>query len=192
MSPLPIDDRRIAKLADACDLIDEERPRGPDWKARHNAAYFALARACDQAGINARVSQEASNVVDVKEIAGRLIELAERCEAATGPDRDIDALIAPFAGSRVVDEGYPLGRCCYDADHRLVTMPPYTRSLDAAMSLVPKGASWSLYDVIGKRESVRMYGRGFDVLCAAANPALALCAAALRARAHLLATEPTA
>jgi hypothetical protein len=34
MTPLPIDERRIAKLAQACDLIEEERPHGPFWKLR--------------------------------------------------------------------------------------------------------------------------------------------------------------
>lgn len=55
MSPLPLDERRVGKLADACDLIDEETPRGPDWKQRHAAAYAALADACDLAAVNARL-----------------------------------------------------------------------------------------------------------------------------------------
>ncbi|MEG8054608.1 hypothetical protein QP185_17880 [Sphingomonas aerolata] len=33
MTPLPIDERRIAKLAQACDLIEEERPHGPFLEA---------------------------------------------------------------------------------------------------------------------------------------------------------------
>ena len=57
----------------------------------------------------------------------RMIELAERCEAATGPDRDLDGDIhALLVG----------------APHRHQipsTWPFYTASLDAAMSLVPEG-----------------------------------------------------
>jgi hypothetical protein len=54
MTPLPIDDRRIGKLADACDAIEDEQPRGPNWKARREAAYRALADAADRAARNAR------------------------------------------------------------------------------------------------------------------------------------------
>lgn len=53
MTPFPLDDRRIAKLSEACDALDEERPRQPNWKQRHATAYDALARACDLAAANA-------------------------------------------------------------------------------------------------------------------------------------------
>jgi len=64
MSPLPIDDRRVGKLAAICDAIDDESPRGPGWKDRHAHAYAVLARACDLAATNARAhltDQEGQN-----------------------------------------------------------------------------------------------------------------------------------
>lgn len=54
MAPLPLDERRAVKLAEACDLIDDERPRGANWKQRHAEAYAALGRACNLAAENAR------------------------------------------------------------------------------------------------------------------------------------------
>jgi hypothetical protein len=51
MSPLPLDEHRVTKLAEIAEAI-EEGPRGPGWKARKNAAYAALARACDTACAN--------------------------------------------------------------------------------------------------------------------------------------------
>lgn len=59
MTPLPIDERRIAKLAQACDLIEEERPHGPFWKLRKAKAYTELGSACDLAGTNARRARDA-------------------------------------------------------------------------------------------------------------------------------------
>jgi len=54
VTPLPIDDRRVGKLADACDLIDAENPRRPKWRERKDAAYAALAAACNLAATNAK------------------------------------------------------------------------------------------------------------------------------------------
>lgn len=59
MSPLPLDERRIGKLAEVCDAIDDEQPRGAGWKQRHAEAYAALARACDRAADNARLKDAA-------------------------------------------------------------------------------------------------------------------------------------
>lgn len=61
-----------------------------------------------------------------------LLELAERCEKATGPDRDLDALIAVAAGgadSVIGEWSYRYG-CARE-------LPWYTSSLDTAMRLVP-------------------------------------------------------
>ena len=62
-----------------------------------------------------------------------LLQLAERCENATGPDRELDCDIhAKLVG----------------APHRHQipsTWPLYTASLDAAMQLVPEG--WRLIDM---------------------------------------------
>ena len=71
-----------------------------------------------------------------------LIALAERVERAEGPDRELDAEIAPLKGLRRVDEGQPLGRVWYDHRGHGVPLPAFTASLDAAMTLVPEG--WSM------------------------------------------------
>lgn len=125
-------------------------------------------------------------------MTSELLALADRVEAA-----GIEALLGPTAWQingdiaetmGLVPEGLYRGQG--DAADRWFAnvvrryqAPSFTTSLDAAMSLVPEEASWSLYDIVGKRESVRMHGDGYDVLCAAATAALALTAAALRAHA---------
>lgn len=65
---------------------------------------------------------------------------------------------------------------------------PYTTSLDAALSLVPEGCSWTV-DVVqasdGPNSQAVIGGRGQDKpsgLGIGPTPALALCIAALRAR----------
>jgi hypothetical protein len=135
-----------------------------------------------------------------------LLELAERCEAATGPDRDIDLAIFEACGwvrkggfwsGEYWERG---GRRIWLTDKRL---PAPTASLDAAMTLVPEeNDSWSLmkWPQDGKPtfratvswtvKSSHKNASGPYVMhkphlrrAEAATPALALCAAALRARA---------
>lgn len=119
-----------------------------------------------------------------------LLALAERCENATGPDRELDvAIYEVVSGER----------------HRPTRFGPeergghvvkaYTASLDAAMTLVPEG--WA------RRIDYRPAGLDLPVGCDtspaiamvyrslaeayrgdAPTEALALTAAALRARAH--------
>jgi len=130
-----------------------------------------------------------------------VVRLAERCQTATGPDRDIDgwieALIVKPAEPYVVGQGpgrfpaKPIMGVRADvmrdiggkdgADY--IGAPAYTASLDAAMTLVPEGFDWiightngglTIHAEVGDRE------QRF-----AATPALALCAAALRARVQL-------
>lgn len=118
-------------------------------------------------------------------------KLAGKVEALAGPDRDVDALIAPLQGLRIVEEGHPLGRCCYDENGILVVFPSYTRSLDAAMSLLDP--SWFFHlsrfspecDGRGQAHVYPNRGLGDDYESEAATPALALTAAALRARAPI-------
>jgi hypothetical protein len=106
----------------------------------------------------------------------KLIELAERCEAATGPDREIDTLI-----------GYAVDLPTEDAQ-----LPRYTASLDAALTLVPEGwtfANLSQSDRKGWWCELRQgYLTSYDKVAFGsqlenASPALAVAAAALRARA---------
>ena len=100
-----------------------------------------------------------------------LLELAERCEAAEGSDSNLDWAIIN----------------AINPDERWT----YTGSIDAAARLVPEGWGWNLdsggYAVVldwGNGPKPRIGGRG-------ATPALALCAAALRARAAIADTPKT-
>jgi hypothetical protein len=106
-----------------------------------------------------------------------LIEVAERCEAASGPDRLLDLDIASTL---------KISALYRRAGQVTATWPDYTASLDAAMTLVPEGWAFGI-------------GRGTDrsdtegwawisptdegEIWTAATPALALTAACLRARA---------
>ena len=93
-----------------------------------------------------------------------LITLAERCEQAARPDRELDFAIAAGVG-------WPDSPNLHQHARR------YTESLDAAVTLVPDGLGWM---IMGNAAKVgRLPSRG-------ATPALALCAAALRARAAML------
>jgi hypothetical protein len=99
-------------------------------------------------------------------------ELAERVEAATGPDRDIDHAIANLINYATVGE-----------------VLTYTASLDAAMTLVPDGFMWRVQsDPDGVVEALAEKDAGdFGAIDArhtqtfAATPALALTATALLA-----------
>lgn len=123
--------------------------------------------------------------------AAEIVRLAGLCEAGTTPSRDLDALIAPLQGLRVVDEGHPFGWACYDQKRQSVLLPRYTASLDATMTLVGSDQFWRLGndgegpDVSAFKATVTS-GDGptlaFHDAVAATAP-LALTAAALRARA---------
>lgn len=99
-----------------------------------------------------------------------LIELAERCERAMGPDRYINLAIAnAIYGDKLAPSG---------TDYN------YTGSLDAAITLVPEGM---LFIFFGDGEAAVYPVEGWRAHIPnsrAATPALALCAAALKACAH--------
>lgn len=99
----------------------------------------------------------------------RLLELAARCEAATGPELAIDFDIAEFVTRAHMATG---------------KAPKYTASLDAAIMLVPEPGKLVSIHLDYDDEQKRWFCEldGFDVGDAATR-ALALCAAALRARA---------
>jgi hypothetical protein len=119
--------------------------------------------------------------------ADELLALAIRCEQATGPDRELDLRIAkrreqkpiPESANRIDGEmvwSGPLG----------FFLPAYTASLDAAMALVPEGCPWALCSPDGDEPAfatLAMTMAGDAEHGSGATPALALCAAALRARA---------
>lgn len=114
-----------------------------------------------------------------------LLKLAERCEQATGPDRELDYAIADAAlGS--IKPPFRRGYC-----------ERYTASLDAAMTLVPEETRWPWNVTIATAyRSVSVipnHGDSYgvnDPFCGhsrgkAATVPLAICAAALRARASM-------
>lgn len=113
-----------------------------------------------------------------------LLALADRCEAASGADKDIDCWIENHLGLARFepDRPSPIGGGWLD---KRIEPKPYTASLDVAFSLRPKGAVWKVEDHphYGLRSVVE------DSESYAATPALALCAASLRA---LAAMEPSA
>ena len=104
----------------------------------------------------------------------KLLELAKRCEAASGQLRGLDYLI--FCAQ------VPVGEKAYWAPDD----PKYhfTASIDAAMSLVPEG-DWALS--VAATDCLATIPAGASLGDAvhgyAATPALALTAASLRARA---------
>jgi hypothetical protein len=107
-----------------------------------------------------------------------LLELAERCEKADGPDRDIDWAICGLLNT---------GR---STDPRRPGPDYFTASIDAAMTLIPE--SWTAWEMASSDrrtqfwfEVTRMAGDGslMEHLAEGLSPfpALAICAAALRA-----------
>ncbi len=127
----------------------------------------------------------------------KLLELALRCEAATGADREIDVEIE----ARKIDAKTGLADCSFPTVEKWVAaalqygwnVPRYTASLDAAMTLVPEGwtvANLSQSDTKGWWAELRqgllssydkvVFGKQLNN----ATPALALCAASLRALAE--------
>ena len=133
-----------------------------------------------------------------------LTKLAERVEALTGADREVDLEVILASGTHVLERrGRDKKAWLYEAasDFRRLDPSPYsygvfglprfTASLDAAMSLVPEGMKWRVdthYNIAG------VFDYPFDPesgpYCKeypgeGATPALALVAAALRARAEV-------
>lgn len=99
----------------------------------------------------------------------KLIELAERAEQATGPDSAMD---------------FDIARTIADLSGSNQPILAYTASLDAAMTLVPEGWFWTGgRDREGRGAMAVVSQDDCLVPAVAATPALALCAAALRARA---------
>jgi hypothetical protein len=109
-----------------------------------------------------------------------LIALAERVEAASGPDRQLDLDI--FWAVKSAE--------CGEEDDAL---PQYTGSIDAAWTLLPDddisltregtGGSDDPVDWVADLTMLDRKPQSFDLYVRAATPALALTAACLRARA---------
>jgi hypothetical protein len=117
----------------------------------------------------------------------KLLELAERCEKAEGPDRELDAEILDVLQNQSWDWWEELDPKWWA---RGAFTP--TASLDAAMTLVPEGWRTAMVSEpetdgkwhwrLGPKVDHRLYGRGGRDGFAITSP-LALCAAALKARA---------
>jgi len=129
-----------------------------------------------------------------------LLALAERCEKASGPYRILDldifrAIGAPLPSefmSRKVGLEWDEVDLCFvmpiDTMRVRYEPPVYTASLDAAMTLVPANHDWSLFFDNGAALAGCMPASddGCDWTdVPGATPALALCAAALRAAAEM-------
>jgi len=117
-----------------------------------------------------------------------LLELAERCEEATAPDRVLDAEIAVAIDFRADDSNPSSARALHrnyggsntfeDIAKHWPRLPAYTGSIDAARLLIDSDC-WKVenHPVVGPHAVVgRQEGYGFTT-------ALSLVAAALRARA---------
>ena len=126
-----------------------------------------------------------------------LTALAERCEAATGPDRELEGEIYRAVEEPGWDNPQPSEEV--KASYCRGVAGVYTASIDAAMTLVPKGLEWTL-DCLDAARDPR-FGKcqarimlmayaddpkelGPQAIANGDTPALALCAAALRARAE--------
>lgn len=117
-----------------------------------------------------------------------LLELADRVEAATGPDRELDAEIFDLvAGGMFWPETQQWWLSGTTSREPIV----FTASLDAATKLVPEGYPWSVNTSVGRAwilppgdylESLRIGNVGD---AANSDPALALTAASLRAIASM-------
>ena len=119
-----------------------------------------------------------------------LLALAERVEAATGADRELDEDIGIAIGrGRTVRVGH---ECLGNVRDVPINCPRYTASLDAAMSLVPSGCSeWNVesWSAPGAIQPAHVRATAWVSGAArvyAATPALALTAACLRACAAVM------
>lgn len=130
--------------------------------------------------------------------AATLLALAERVEALTGPDREVDAEIACALriGPNLPDwalrwdgdwtptiAGHAVLRHLDDSPGPSFKSREYTTSLDAAMTLVPENFDWVIARTNGGLTVYAQCGDGEQWF--AATPALALTAAALRAHAAI-------
>jgi hypothetical protein len=75
-----------------------------------------------------------------------MTDLIDRLEKATGPDRDIDGAIALSLGwtlQKMKGDQHAYFRKPGVTDYFIRDVPPpYTASVDAAISLVPEGLGW--------------------------------------------------
>ena len=128
------------------------------------------------------------------------IALIARLEAATGPDRELDArlhavrnptwrsTLAFFRWAAIQPNGQMTDTTAWRFMQEKA--PPYTSSIDSALTLVPEGWGWKAESNLGFGHTVTVGHVGANKLYdrpegwgEAATPALALCIASLKARA---------
>lgn len=117
-----------------------------------------------------------------------LLALADRCEREEASwDLSVAIELATVPGTRRFTGKGPF--CVETADQRRYNPPSYASSLDAAVTLVPEGLTWMAQG----NPSVALVRHGNHLLDEkpasrgdGKTPALALCAAALRARAAMM------
>jgi hypothetical protein len=121
-----------------------------------------------------------------------LLALADRVDALSGPDREVDTWIENHLGLAQFEQPHPFRSYC-DGETR-IEPKHFTASLDAAMTLVPEGHSWTLGQNVHHKHwvcSINYLNDEGAPACLAdslsrATAALALTAAALRAQAEAL------
>lgn len=129
-------------------------------------------------------------------------DLIERLESATGPDRELDALVAIAMGEPPSEAfrlaGAPDPGKFGVGSYGYWTAPKYSESIDAALTLVPEGWQWQISNRAPDPHTGRAYLNNKQLInigggltpnpryagaeATAATPAIALCIAALRAR----------
>ena len=124
-----------------------------------------------------------------------LLALADRCEQAAGPDRELDQditkLLVPNNARHIYRSRRGWSFFVSDSGKGIEWLEnqPYTASLDAAVTLVPEGCGYDFgKNLLGYAWGGITMPDHNEVETSAATLALALCAAALRARAAMLHT----
>lgn len=121
-----------------------------------------------------------------------LLALAERCEAATGPDRHIDSDIAATLGLNpgwAGPRGSGLNHATWSTGRDYWDAPRFTASIDAGKKLLAPGTLWAVGSMedgpfarlCWPQPNGGFVGGYFEARASTAE--LALCAAASRARA---------
>ncbi|MCW5676257.1 MAG: hypothetical protein KIT15_16910 [Xanthobacteraceae bacterium] len=126
-------------------------------------------------------------------MAAEIEKLIEQLKKLTGPDRELDFSIYRIVSGRKIDaDGF------ITFDHQEATghisrfAPHYTKSIDAALTLVPVGFAWFLRTTPFTSPMYWADAKKYEPLAKFVNeggvrhslPAIALCIAALRALSH--------
>jgi hypothetical protein len=121
--------------------------------------------------------------------ANALRALIARVEAATGPDRELDDDAGRAFGWRRLDREAWFRPGERMATHDPTTLPRFTASLDAAVSLVPAGHRWAI-QVLENFKPRAWCSKGYTNRpnAVGVTPALALTAAALHAKLAMMET----